>query len=66
MFIGRIEAARTAGVADPRPASAVSHGVGLAGLVGLGAWMLVARAYGMYGPLAAIAAVVAAGVPMVL
>ena len=52
--------------ADPCPKSAVSHGVGLAGLVGLGLWTLVARHYGMNGPNAGLAAVVACGIPMVL
>jgi protein-S-isoprenylcysteine O-methyltransferase Ste14 len=51
---------------DPRPRSAVSTGVGIAGLVGLAIWMAIARHYAMYGPFAAIAAVVACGVPMVL
>lgn len=49
-----------------RPASAVSSGVGLAGLVGLGAWIAVAFRYGMDGPNAGLAAVVACGLPMVL
>ncbi|MCE7797656.1 DUF1295 domain-containing protein [Sphingobium sufflavum] len=49
-----------------RPASAVSTGVGLAGLAGLAAWVLVARHYGMDGPSAGICAVIACGVPMVL
>ncbi|WP_311270630.1 isoprenylcysteine carboxylmethyltransferase family protein [Sphingobium sp. WCS2017Hpa-17] len=48
------------------PKSAVSHGVGIAGLVGLGLWTLVARHYGMNGPNAGLAAVVACGLPMVL
>ena len=52
--------------ADPRPASAVSHGVGLAGLAGMLAWVAVARRYGMDGPYAAIANLVACGLPMVL
>ena len=51
---------------DPCPKSAVSHGVGIAGLVGLGLWTLVARHYGMNGPHAGLVAVVACGVPMVL
>lgn len=51
---------------DPCPPSAVSHGVGIAGIVGLGLWTLVARHYGMNGPHAGLAAVVACGVPMVL
>jgi protein-S-isoprenylcysteine O-methyltransferase Ste14 len=52
--------------ADPCPRSAVSHGVGLAGLVGLGLWALVARHYGMNGPNAGFTAVIACGLPMVL
>ena len=51
---------------DPCPKSAVSHGVGIAGLFGLGLWTLVARHYGMNGPNAGLAAVVACGLPMVL
>ncbi|MBB3982865.1 protein-S-isoprenylcysteine O-methyltransferase Ste14 [Sphingobium fontiphilum] len=51
---------------DPCPKSAVSHGVGLAGLVGLGLWTLVARHYGMNGPNAGFAAVAACALPMVL
>lgn len=52
--------------ADPCPPSAVSHGVGIAGLAGLAAWTLVARHYGMNGPYAGLAAVFACGLPMVL
>jgi protein-S-isoprenylcysteine O-methyltransferase Ste14 len=52
--------------ADPCPTSAVSHGVGIAGLAGLALWTLVARHYGMDGPNAGFAAVAACGVPMVL
>lgn len=51
--------------ADPRPSSAVGHGVGLAGLAGLLAWMLVAWRYGMDGPYAGMTAIVACGLPMV-
>jgi protein-S-isoprenylcysteine O-methyltransferase Ste14 len=51
---------------DPRPRSAVSTGVGLAGLVGLLLWTAVARMYGMAGPLAALVALVACAVPMIL
>lgn len=49
---------------DLRPASAVSSGVGFAGLAGLIAWTIVARAYGMAGPLSALVALVACGLPM--
>ncbi|MFM9978991.1 MAG: protein-S-isoprenylcysteine methyltransferase [Sphingomonadaceae bacterium] len=55
----------TASVA-PRPRSAVSTGVGLAGLAGLFAWFAVARHFGMAGPLAAYVNVAACAVPMVL
>ena len=51
---------------DPRPASAVSAGVGLVGLVGLLLWTAVSRAFGMEGPLAAICALFACGIPMIL
>jgi protein-S-isoprenylcysteine O-methyltransferase Ste14 len=50
----------------PRPASAVSSGVGIVGMMGLLAWMSIARAYGMDGPYSAVANVLACGVPMVL
>ena len=49
-----------------RPKSAVSHGVGLAGLAGLFTWFAVARAYGMSGELAALTNVLACALPMVL
>ena len=51
---------------EPCPPSAVGHGVGIAGMAGLVAWTLVAWHYGMDGPNAALAAVVACGIPMVL
>ncbi len=50
---------------DPRPKSAVSTGVGMVGLVGLFLWFAVSRAYGMEGPLAALSALLACGIPMV-
>jgi len=53
-------------IADPCPPSAVGHGVGLAGLLGLCCWTLIARHYAMDGPYAGLAAVVACGLPMVL
>lgn len=53
-------------VTPPRPRSAVSHGVGLAGLAGLSVWMLIALAYGMDGPWSALMNVAFCGVPMVL
>lgn len=52
--------------ADPRPASAVSTGCGLAGLAGLLIWVGVARWYGMDGPFAALVNLVACGLPMLL
>lgn len=52
--------------ARSRPVSAVSHGVGLAGLAGLIAWTATALHFGMDGPYAALINVVACGVPMVL
>ena len=51
---------------DPRPVSAVSPGVGLAGLVGLLLWTAFARMYGMAGPLAALVALLACAAPMIL
>ncbi len=50
----------------PCPRSAVSHGVGLAGLAGLGLWTWFAWNRGMDGPHAGIAAVLACGLPMLL
>ena len=52
--------------ADLRPASAVSHGVGIAGLVGLIAWIAVARHWQLDGPYAALVALLACGMPMVV
>ena len=49
---------------DPRPASAVSTMVGIAGLAGLLVWTAAARVYGMEGPLAALVALVACALPM--
>jgi protein-S-isoprenylcysteine O-methyltransferase Ste14 len=50
----------------PRPASAVSTGVGMAGLVGLVVWLMIALNFGMDGPYAALMNVAFCGVPMVL
>ncbi len=50
----------------PRPASAVSTGVGMAGLFGLIIWLIIALTFGMDGPYAALMNVVFCGVPMVL
>lgn len=51
--------------ADPRPVSAVSTGVGVAGLAGLFAWIAVARFYGMDGPYSALVGLVACAMPMI-
>jgi protein-S-isoprenylcysteine O-methyltransferase Ste14 len=51
---------------DPRPRSAVSHGAGLSGLLGVIAWIALCRWFGMDGPYAALCNLAAAGVPMVL
>ena len=51
---------------EERPRSAVSSGVGLAGMAGLIAWTCVSRAYGFSGPNAALCSVLACGVPMIL
>ncbi|MGK2908608.1 MAG: methyltransferase family protein [Sphingobium sp.] len=53
-------------LADPCPPSAVSHGVGIAGLAGLAIWVVVAWHFGMDGRYAGMAAVFACGIPMVL
>ncbi|WP_374942673.1 methyltransferase family protein [Sphingomonas sp.] len=57
-----VRAART----DSRPRSAVSHGVGLAGLAGVAVWIAVARVWGLDGRYAALVDVAACGVPMIL
>ena len=51
---------------EPRPRSAVSHGVGLAGLAGLLAWVCVALIWRMDGPYAALIGLVACALPMIL
>jgi protein-S-isoprenylcysteine O-methyltransferase Ste14 len=62
----RISAARAASadIADPRPRSAVSHGIGLAGLAGLAVWSAIGWSFGMQGPLAALVALCAVALPM--
>ena len=55
---------RAAPPLDPRPRSAVSAGVGVAGLAGLFLWVVIARQFGMGGPLAALTALFACGLPM--
>jgi protein-S-isoprenylcysteine O-methyltransferase Ste14 len=52
--------------ADPRPPSAVSTGVGMAGLAGMLAWTATAFWFGMDGPYSALVNVAAAGIPMIL
>jgi protein-S-isoprenylcysteine O-methyltransferase Ste14 len=66
--------------ADPRPASAVSHGVGIAGLIGLFVWLYIARNFGELasmigypgfparadGPYSALIAAAFCGIPMLL
>lgn len=49
-----------------RPPSAVSTGVGLAGLAGLAVWMAVAIQFGLNGPYAALMNIAFCAVPMVL
>jgi protein-S-isoprenylcysteine O-methyltransferase Ste14 len=51
---------------ETRPRSAVSMAVGLVGLAGLALWLIVARWFGMDGPLAGLVAVAACGLPMVV
>ncbi|MET0307654.1 MAG: DUF1295 domain-containing protein [Sphingomonas sp.] len=52
--------------ADPRPRSAVSGGVGFAGLAGMSAWVAFAHVRGLDGPYAALVNVFACALPMVL
>jgi protein-S-isoprenylcysteine O-methyltransferase Ste14 len=49
-----------------RPASAVSHGVGVVGLIGLFTWLSIALYTGLDGPYSALVNVAACGVPMIL
>ncbi|OYW21889.1 MAG: protein-S-isoprenylcysteine methyltransferase, partial [Sphingomonas sp. 12-62-6] len=51
---------------DPRPISAVSTGVGMAGLAGLITWVAIARYFHFDGSHAALVNVAACGVPMIL
>jgi protein-S-isoprenylcysteine O-methyltransferase Ste14 len=51
---------------DPRPASAVSGGVGFAGLAGLFAFVAIARTYELKSETWSLVALLACGVPMVL
>lgn len=50
---------------DARPPSAVGHGVGIAGLAGLFAWLVLAKSVGMDGPYAALVSLVACALPMI-
>ncbi len=50
----------------PRPVSAVTGGVGIAGFCGLSLWLGLALAFKMDGPYSALMNVVFCGVPMVL
>jgi protein-S-isoprenylcysteine O-methyltransferase Ste14 len=52
--------------ADPRPRSAVSTGVGMAGLAGMIVWTAIASIYRLDGPYSALVNVVACAIPMVL
>jgi Isoprenylcysteine carboxyl methyltransferase (ICMT) family len=53
-------------VTPSRPRSAVSSGVGFAGLVGVAVWLAIAFTYRMDGPYSAMMNVLFCGVPMVL
>jgi protein-S-isoprenylcysteine O-methyltransferase Ste14 len=69
-----------ASVSDPRPVSDVSHAVGIAGLLGLAAWIVIARNFGAFaefigfpgfparadGPYSAMIAAACCGGPMLL
>ncbi|WP_137864359.1 MULTISPECIES: DUF1295 domain-containing protein [unclassified Sphingomonas] len=52
--------------ADPRPRSAVSTGVGLAGLAGMAAWTALATIYRLDGPYSSLVNVLACAIPMIL
>ena len=49
-----------------RPRSAVSYGVGAAGLAGLLTWFFIARQFGMDGPHSALMSTVFCGLPMLI
>ncbi len=53
-------------MAAERPRSAVSTGVGVAGMAGLVGWFFLARHYGMDGPDSAMMSVVLCGVAMII
>jgi len=50
---------------DACPPSAVGHGVGLVGLAGLLAWLVLAKSIGMDGPYAALVSLLACALPMI-
>lgn len=52
-------------LADPRPRSAVSHGAGLAGLVGVALWIAAAKHYRLDGPYSALVNLLACALPMI-
>lgn len=52
--------------ADPRPRSAVSGAVGLVGLAGMTAWVVVAHVFRLDGPFSALVNVAACAMPMVI
>lgn len=52
--------------ADKRPVSAVSSGVGFAGLFGMTAWILISVHFGMSGPYSALTNIAACAIPMIL
>ena len=52
--------------ADPRPRSAVSAGVGFAGLAGMTAWVAISAVFGLDGPFSAMVNIVACALPMIL
>ncbi|MBB5714503.1 methyltransferase family protein [Sphingomonas aerophila] len=52
--------------ADPRPASAVSTGAGMAGLAGVALWLGTARLFRLDGPYAALVMLAACALPMVV
>ncbi|WP_174297445.1 isoprenylcysteine carboxylmethyltransferase family protein [Sphingomonas bacterium] len=60
-----VRAARADRANDPRPRSAVSGGVGIAGVAGLASWIAVARRFGMDGPWSALVGLAACALPMI-
>lgn len=64
MYLDPVRAA-VSPMADPRPRSAVSTGVGVVGLAGLALWVAVAVHWGMDGPYSALVGLLCCGVPMI-